>query len=413
LSKKKEKYIFMKIAYLVLMQLLFFGVVCNGLQSVSNIVCDNNDVLDSAEIGTLQVREEIELQTPGMVSFLYSNPLGKMIAPLCTRSAFASNIAGWYADSNTSRKNIAKFIRAYKINTAEAEKEITQYSTLNDFFTRKLKSGARTFDSSSKAFCSPADGKLLIVEHLSADSLFPIKGAQFNYEQLLGSDIQKTSIHSSSKFKSTMQKKNKKTGRRITDQKHREFLRAEKGDGEERKINQEKNDQKKNYQKETVIKKTSGRGQYADAEYYKDGTAFVVRLSPGDYHRFHAPISGTPHYAYTIPGFFDSVDPLVYASGKQPLLGNQRVVFEMNSIYGFRIAIIAVGALCVGRITTTYIPDRFIHKGHELGYFSFGGSTIVIIVPAGRMRVDKKYSKHSMRQRETAILAGSRIAEMY
>ena len=300
------------------------------------------DVLDSKQTGEMQAREEIEAKNPGMVSFLYSNPLGKLIAPLCTRSAFASNIAGWYADSNTSRKNIAKFIRAYKINTAEAEKDVADYKTLNDFFARKLKAGARTFDSSPKAFCSPADGKLLVVEHLSTESCFPIKGVQFNYEQLLD----------------------------------------------------------------------CGKEKHCDAEYYRDGTAFVIRLSPGDYHRFHAPISGTPHYAYTIPGFFDSVDPLVYASGRQPLLGNQRVVFEMNSIYGFRIAIIAVGALCVGRITTTYIPNRLIDKGAELGYFSFGGSTIVIIVPAGRMHVDKKYSKHSIHQRETAILAGSRIAEI-
>jgi len=333
------------------------------------------DVFDSKRADEIQAREEIEAKTPGMVSFLYSNPLGKLIAPLCTRSAFASNIAGWYADSNTSRKNIAKFIRAYKINTAEAEKDVADYKTLNDFFARKLKAGARIFDSSPKAFCSPADGKLFVVEHLSTSSRFPIKGVLFNYEQLLGCDMQKTSKHTSSNFKSTMQKKNKKTDRAITGQKYRESMQA-------------------------------------DAQYYKDGTAFIVRLSPGDYHRFHAPLSGTPHYAYTIPGFFDSVDPLVYTSGRQPLLGNQRVVFEMNSIYGFRIAIVTVGALCVGRITTTYIPDNFTHSGSELGYFSFGGSTIVIIIPAGRMHVDKKYSKHSIYQREIAILAGSRIAEI-
>ncbi|MCX8000847.1 MAG: alanine:cation symporter family protein, partial [Leptospiraceae bacterium] len=52
------------------------------------------------------------------------------------------------------------FARIYKINLDEAEKDIKEYDSLNQFFTRALKAGARIIDSAENAVVSPVDAKV-------------------------------------------------------------------------------------------------------------------------------------------------------------------------------------------------------------------------------------------------------------
>ena len=59
-----------------------------------------------------------------------------------------SRLAGRIARSPASRLLIPRFARAYGIAVDEAEKALGDYATLNEFFTRRLKPGARPVDGS-------------------------------------------------------------------------------------------------------------------------------------------------------------------------------------------------------------------------------------------------------------------------
>ena len=75
----------------------------------------------------------------------------------------------------------------------------------------------------------------------------------------------------------------------------------------------------------------------------------VIYLAPGDYHRYHSPVSFTATYRRHIPGYLEPVDPR-YLKGHQDVLKtNERVNLLGDWKHGF-FAISFVGALNVGSI---------------------------------------------------------------
>ena len=281
---------------------------------------------------------DVYTRAPGLVKFFYTNALGRMLAPLATHSKAMSRIVGSYADSKMSRKVVAAFAQSYHINQDEMEKPLNQYKTLNEFFSRALKPGARFFDQSSCAVCSPADGAVFVVSALSASTTFLIKGARFDLAKFLSSADQAARMHG--------------------------------------------------------------------------GTVLIIRLSPGDYHRYHVPFALSAEPFKSVHGYLDSVDPLVYAAGSKPLEHNERHVISYRAEAGFEGALVVVGALCVGRIFETYQPEKRLTKGAQLGYFQLGGSTIVLVLPAGVVRVRADIVRNSGNGEETRVKAGDRIAEI-
>ncbi|MGI9291758.1 MAG: archaetidylserine decarboxylase [Gammaproteobacteria bacterium] len=82
---------------------------------------------------------------------------------------------------------ISIFSRLYKVNLSEAEKEVPGgYSSFNEFFTRKLKSGARSVDSAPDSLICPADGTIAQVGHVQNGAMMQAKGILFSAEKLLG-----------------------------------------------------------------------------------------------------------------------------------------------------------------------------------------------------------------------------------
>ncbi|MGB8366773.1 MAG: phosphatidylserine decarboxylase, partial [Candidatus Babeliales bacterium] len=81
---------------------------------------------------------------------------------------------------------------------------------------------------------------------------------------------------------------------------------------------------------------------------------------------------------------------IAFNAGVQSLTENERqLVLIKTKDYG-TIAFVSVGALCVGRITHTYKPGQYYAKGEEAGYFSFGGSTLVLLFEKGKIKLTKK-----------------------
>ena len=106
--------------------------------------------------------------------FAYETLLGRTLWPVLFGSKFVSAIMGRCYDSPRSRTDIPKLASIPGCNAEEAEKPIAEYDSFNDFFTRRLKPGARPIGDS---IVSPADGRLMLYLSADADKPFPLKGA--------------------------------------------------------------------------------------------------------------------------------------------------------------------------------------------------------------------------------------------
>ena len=67
-----------------------------------------------------------------------------------------------------------------------------------------------------------------------------------------------------------------------------------------------------------------------------------------------------------------------------------------------------MGAFGVGTIVQTYTGNDH-RKGDEKGYFKFGGSTVILVAPAGAITFDADLVKNSSEGLETRVLFGMRI----
>jgi phosphatidylserine decarboxylase len=70
---------------------------------------------------------------------------------------------------------------------------------------------------------------------------------------------------------------------------------------------------------------------------------------------------------------------------------------------------VEVGATCVGSIHQTYCPNAAVRKGSEKGYFSFGGSCVILLFEKGRIVFDEDLVKNSRKNLETKCLFGTSI----
>lgn len=80
------------------------------------------------------------------------------------------------------------FAAMYKINLNEAELSITEYNSLNQFFTRALKAGARIIDSNINAAVSPVDARITNFGDINESTLIQAKGFDFSLRELIGSE---------------------------------------------------------------------------------------------------------------------------------------------------------------------------------------------------------------------------------
>lgn len=107
--------------------------------------------------------------------FAYETLAGRTLWPVLFGSKFLSALMGRKYDSPKSRKDIQKLASIPGCRAEEAEKPMEEYKSFNDFFTRRLKPGARPV---GEGFVSPADGRLRLYLNADVDQPFPLKGAR-------------------------------------------------------------------------------------------------------------------------------------------------------------------------------------------------------------------------------------------
>ncbi|GLJ31936.1 hypothetical protein SUGI_0642840 [Cryptomeria japonica] len=157
-------------------------------------------------------------------------------------------------------------------------------------------------------------------------------------------------------------------------------------------------------------KKFFVRGLLGDEMYsdkFDEGALVIFRLAPQDYHHFHMPISGVVGRFNEILGQLYTVNPIAVNNKHcNVFTENKRVVCIISSQEFGKMAFVAIGATMVGSITFTKNEGDFLKKGDELGYFLFGGSTVVCVFKKDAIDLDEALVLNSERSLETLVSVG-------
>lgn len=143
---------------------------------------------------------------------------------------------------------------------------------------------------------------------------------------------------------------------------------------------------------------------------FHNGAMAIARLAPSDYHRFHFPCTGRAALARHIPGHLYSVNPLAIRKHPHILAQNKRMITEISTSHFGKVAMVEVGATNVGTIHQTFKPHATQVKGTEKGYFSFGGSCIILLFQSNTLDFEPDLVAASSRSLEVLGKMGEPLA---
>ncbi len=145
------------------------------------------------------------------------------------------------------------------------------------------------------------------------------------------------------------------------------------------------------------------------ANIFVGGWAFVFRLCPVDYHRFHFCATGAVSNPQRVSGKLHSVNPLSLSVHTRAFVENERQVTIQDSKEFGKLAYVEVGAMCVGRIVQTFNPSVEAQKGQEKGFFEFGGSTVILLCTS-KLNPSSDLIENSKNGLETLVELGNVVA---
>lgn len=155
--------------------------------------------------------------------------------------------------------------------------------------------------------------------------------------------------------------------------------------------------------REFSIERLLGDAYPEDATRYTNGALGIFRLAPQDYHRFHIPVDGVMGAPKTIEGEYYTVNPMAIRSALDVYGENVRVVVPIDSVAHGRVMVICVGAMMVGSTVITRNAGDNVKRAEELGYFKFGGSTLLCLFEEGVMQFDDDLVSNSNGALETLV----------
>ncbi|KAK8018642.1 C2 domain-containing protein [Apiospora marii] len=161
--------------------------------------------------------------------------------------------------------------------------------------------------------------------------------------------------------------------------------------------------------REFSVKRLLGDAYPEDAKRYENGGMGIFRLAPQDYHRFHIPVDGILREPKLIAGEYYTVNPMAIRSALDVYGENVRVICPIDSPKFGRVMVICVGAMMVGSTVITRKEGEEVKRAEELGYFKFGGSTIVLLFEDSSMVYDADLVDNSNSALETLVRAGMSI----
>ncbi len=263
---------------------------------------------------------------------LYTDWGGRLCLTLLIRP-FVSRLAGTVLKSRLSARFVPGFAERNGIDMSDYEEK--KYCSYNDFFTRKIREGARPIVKDESILVSPCDGKVS-VHRIGNDSRFFIKDTEYTVPQLLRNP-------------------------RL-------------------------------------------------AEKYENGYAVVIRLTVDNYHHYCYPAQGVQSSVVSLAGCLHTVNP---AAGElHPIYKENAREYALLQTTNFgTILMMEVGAMMVGKIRNRFKTPRKVDKGEEKGYFEFGGSTVILLLQHGKVRLDYDLLENTENGYETIVRMGERIGE--
>jgi phosphatidylserine decarboxylase len=156
-------------------------------------------------------------------------------------------------------------------------------------------------------------------------------------------------------------------------------------------------------------------GDAQDASRYIGGSFAVVYLSPRDYHRVHSPVDGHISLLRGMPGDLYPVNTIGERHVPRLLVRNNRVAIVVDTEGQGRVTVVMVGAMIVGKISISVMPDPVIaagthvvsppigvKRGEEIGMFHLGSTAVLLFEPtvtiarqAGTVRYGESLLKSS------------------
>ncbi len=151
------------------------------------------------------------------------------------------------------------------------------------------------------------------------------------------------------------------------------------------------------------IERLLGNAYPEDAKRYTNGALGIFRLAPQDYHRFHIPVDGLMDTPKLIEGEYYTVNPMAIRSALDVYGENVRYIVPIDSIAHGRVMVVCVGAMMVGSTVITRKGGERVGRAEELGYFKFGGSTLILLFEPNTMRFDDDLVDNSSAAVETLV----------
>ncbi|URZ17448.1 phosphatidylserine decarboxylase [Clostridium felsineum] len=119
------------------------------------------------------------------LEFLYNTYIGRILLKIFITKRVFSRVSAIFNNSKGSIKKIEPFIKEYEIDMKDYPK--VEYTSFNDFFTRKIIQARRKFSKINKDLISVADAKLLVYK-IDNDLKMNIKNSIYTCSELLKGD---------------------------------------------------------------------------------------------------------------------------------------------------------------------------------------------------------------------------------
>lgn len=231
-------------------------------------------------------------------------------------------------DQSASAADIGRFIEDNGVDVKDLDRDVDDFATLNEFFSRPLRAGSRPLAAPDDpaVVVSPADARVRCVEvPPQATGGVVAKGRDLTIRSLLG-------------------------------------IRGGEGDARE---------------------------AFCDAAETDGWSALVCRLAPGDYHRFHWPVDAvwSTEAVADLAGEYHSVAATAALSTVDVFGRNRRVIVPASTNLFGDVMVAVIGAVKVGSVRLTGSDGR-VTRGDELGLFAYGGSTVVVAFSHDRIVFD-------------------------
>lgn len=257
------------------------------------------------------------------------------------------------------------------------------YPNLASFFYRTLKPGVRPLDPDPNALLSPADGKVIQFGTIENGEVEQVKGVTYSLDALLGSDRPTTSQASSSSNISSSSSSPQTSKDRTSSQQGEHISTDEEfasvngisytlpnlfsgpTQASDSQVTQSASADQSTSSKpksEAVVNADLAMNQPSRpwwspfSSSSKEPTTLyymVVYLAPGDYHRFHSPVSWVVSARRHFAGELYSVSPYLQRTLPGLFTLNERVVLLGRWRYGF-FSYTPVGATNVGSIVINF-----------------------------------------------------------